>query len=108
AINKADKRGAEDALRDVRKTVQRNRGRFEEPLEQMPVFLSAANRFADDGVDRLFSWLMAELGRRVLPEIGVLTLHVSTRNAAALRAYERAGYVRTAELRLAIFPYRLG
>jgi len=64
AINKADKRGAEDALRDVRKTVQRNRGRFEEPLEAMPVFLSAANRFADDGVDRLFSWLMEELGRR--------------------------------------------
>jgi methylmalonyl-CoA mutase len=64
AINKADKRGAEDALRDVRKTVQRNRGRFEEPLEAMPVFLTAASRFADDGVDRLFAWLMAELGER--------------------------------------------
>ncbi len=64
AINKADKRGAEDALRDVRKTVQRNHGWFEQPLDQMPVFLSAANRFADDGVDRLFAWLMAELGRR--------------------------------------------
>ena len=48
---------------------------------------------------------MAELGRRVFGDVEVLTLHVASKNAPALKAYERAGYVRTAELRLAIFPY---
>jgi len=50
---------------------------------------------------------MAEIGHRVLTELPVLTLHVSVRNRPALIAYERAGYVRIAELRLAIFPYTL-
>ncbi|RMH04461.1 MAG: methylmalonyl-CoA mutase [Planctomycetota bacterium] len=63
-INKADKAGAEDALRDVRKTVQRHRGWFDRPVEELPVFLCAANHFADEGVDRVFTWLMAEVGRR--------------------------------------------
>lgn len=64
AINKCDKRGAEDALRDVRKQVQRNKELFEIPPEQMPVFLTAANRFADDGVDRLWAHLSNCLDRK--------------------------------------------
>ncbi|MDP6417959.1 MAG: methylmalonyl-CoA mutase family protein [Candidatus Krumholzibacteria bacterium] len=60
-INKADKRGAEDALRDVRKQVQRNRDLFEMPLDSMPVFLTAANHFGNEGVDRLFEWTLKQL-----------------------------------------------
>ncbi len=60
-LNKADKRGAEDAQRDVAKTYQRNHELFETPLEEMPVFLTAASRFGDPGVDRFFAWLMARL-----------------------------------------------
>ncbi|MBT3340273.1 MAG: methylmalonyl-CoA mutase [Planctomycetes bacterium] len=63
-LNKADKRGAEDALRDVRKTYARNRNLFETPHQDLPIFLTAANRFGDDGVDRLFAWLMEALAER--------------------------------------------
>lgn len=64
ALNKADKRGAEDALRDVRKAVQRNRSAFDQSAEDMPVYLTAASRFADAGVDQLFLWICQELGQR--------------------------------------------
>ena len=50
AINKFDRKGAEDALRDVRKQVQRNRELFTEPADDMPVFGTMAARFNDDGV----------------------------------------------------------
>ncbi len=64
ALNKADKRGADDALRDVRKAVQRNRNAFDQSAEDMPVFLTAASRFADAGVDSLFLWICENLGQR--------------------------------------------
>ena len=63
-VNKADKAGADDALRDVRKQVQRNRGAFHSDPAEMPVFACAASRFGDDGVDRLFDALCAELNER--------------------------------------------
>src|SRR5262245_37112493 len=50
AINKFDRRGAEDALRDVRKQVQRNRQAFGQNPEDMPVYGTIASRFNDDGV----------------------------------------------------------
>ena len=61
ALNKADKRGAVDALKYVRKQVQRNRNAFEQRLEDMPVFTCMANRFGDTGVDTLFAHLMTLL-----------------------------------------------
>ncbi|MDH3638250.1 MAG: methylmalonyl-CoA mutase family protein [Gammaproteobacteria bacterium] len=54
AINKFDRKGADDALRDVRKQVQRNREAFSEDLAEMPVFGTVAARFNDDGVNRLY------------------------------------------------------
>ncbi|WP_241242906.1 fused isobutyryl-CoA mutase/GTPase IcmF [Paenibacillus whitsoniae] len=58
AINKFERRGSEDALRDVQKQVQRNRGLFHTPPETMPVYGTRANQFNDPGVDALFSALM--------------------------------------------------
>ncbi len=64
ALNKADKRGAEDARRYVAKQVLRNRGDFEASPDAMPVFACIASRFGDDGVDALFAHLMGELTAR--------------------------------------------
>ncbi len=58
AINKFDKRGAQDALRDVKKQYQRNHELWEIPMDQIPVFGSIASQFNDPGVNALFSKLM--------------------------------------------------
>src|SRR5687768_18421332 len=62
AINKFDRRGAEDALRDVRKQVQRNRELFARAPEDMPVFGTIAARFNDDGVTALYHAVAGKLG----------------------------------------------
>ena len=54
ALNKFDKRGAEDALRDVKKQVRRNHKLFDAPDEALPVFGTIAAQFADPGTDRLY------------------------------------------------------
>src|SRR5205814_6058826 len=57
AINKFDRKGAADALRDVRKQYQRNRNAFTTSPEKMPVFGTIASRFNDDGVTALYQAL---------------------------------------------------
>ncbi len=70
AINKFDRKGAADALRDVAKQVQRNREAWMERPEAMPVFGTMASRFNDDGVTALYQALLprlAALGLKVSP-----------------------------------------
>ncbi|MFF3670732.1 fused isobutyryl-CoA mutase/GTPase IcmF [Microtetraspora malaysiensis] len=67
AINKYERRGAEDALRDVRRQMVRNREAFGVPPEQMPVFGTIASRFNDEGVTALYQRLRALLGEKGLP-----------------------------------------
>jgi methylmalonyl-CoA mutase len=66
AINKFDRKGAEDALRDVRKQVQRNREAFKRAPEEMPVFGTVASRFNDDGVTALYQAIAARLASKGL------------------------------------------
>jgi methylmalonyl-CoA mutase len=66
AINKFDRRGAEDALRDVRKQVQRNREAFKASLEEMPVYGTIAARFNDDGVTALYHGIAQKLAEKGL------------------------------------------
>ncbi len=61
AINKFDRSGAEDALRDVRKQYQRNHEAFGTPPEQMPVFPTVAARFNDEGVTALYQAMLPSL-----------------------------------------------
>ncbi len=58
AINKFDKFGAEDALREVRKQYRRAHHRFDEPPEKMPVYGTIASQFNDPGVNRLYRALI--------------------------------------------------
>ncbi|MCS6929368.1 MAG: methylmalonyl-CoA mutase family protein [Saprospiraceae bacterium] len=64
AINKFDKRGALDALRDVRKQVQRNRGAWSTPVDQMPVIGCIASQFNDPGVNQLYRRLIDLLNEK--------------------------------------------
>ncbi len=66
AINKFDRKGAADALRDVAKQVQRNQEAWTTPTEQMPVFGTMASRFNDDGVTALYQALAAALAAKGL------------------------------------------
>ncbi len=67
AINKFDRKGAADALRDVAKQVQRNREAWTTRPDQMPVFGTMASRFNDDGVTALYQALKPRLVALGLP-----------------------------------------
>jgi len=61
ALNKFDKRGALDALRDVRKQYQRNHMLFDEDVDSMPVFGTIASQFNDPGMNTLYKVIMDKL-----------------------------------------------
>ena len=61
AINKFDRKGADDALRDVRKQYQRNHEAFNQSPDEMPVFGTMAARFNDDGVTALYQAIVPRL-----------------------------------------------
>ena len=58
ALNKFDKRGGLDALRDVKKQFQRNHKRFDTPYEEMPVFGTIASQYNDGGVNLFYTALL--------------------------------------------------
>ncbi len=67
AINKFDRKGSLDALRDVAKQVQRNKEAWTTKTEDMPVFGTMASRFNDDGVTALYQALKTRLAELGLP-----------------------------------------
>jgi methylmalonyl-CoA mutase len=94
AINKFDRKGSQDALRDVAKQVQRNREAWTTPTEQMPVFGTQASRFNDDGVTALYQGLLPRLKALGLPggaaKLAPVTVRASSgRNAIVPPARSR-------------------
>ncbi|HEX4730555.1 MAG TPA: methylmalonyl-CoA mutase family protein, partial [Solirubrobacterales bacterium] len=65
-INKFDKQGAADALRDVRKQWRRNRAAFELAEDEVPVYPTIASQFADPGV----TWMFANVCRALAERAG--------------------------------------
>src|ERR1700683_2684440 len=96
AINKFDRKGAEDALRDVRKQYQRNRGLFQAAPDTMPVYGTMASRFNDDGVTALYQALVPRLqdhGLKLKPgTLPVVTVKASSRGRAIVPP-ERVRYL---------------
>jgi methylmalonyl-CoA mutase len=64
ALNKFDKRGALDALRDVRKQYQRNHKQFAKTVDEMPVVGTIASQFNDPGTTRLYRTLMDRIAEK--------------------------------------------
>ena len=77
-LNKFDRSGAEDALRDVRKQWRRNHARFDGDDESLPVFPTVASRWNDGGTERFYAALVA----RVAEKTGV-SLQAPARSAEA-------------------------
>ncbi|QTA81642.1 Fused isobutyryl-CoA mutase [Desulfonema limicola] len=63
-VNKFEKRGGEDAVRDVRKQVQRNRNLWTAKPEDLPVFGTIASKFNDDGVTALYHALLETINEK--------------------------------------------
>jgi methylmalonyl-CoA mutase len=72
AINKSDRRGADDALRDVRKQVRRNHVTFEIPDDELPVVGTIASSFNDAGTQRLYELIMEAVARERPEAFGVV------------------------------------
>jgi isobutyryl-CoA mutase len=65
AINKFERKGSEDALRQVQKQFQRSRELWEEPLEKMPVYGTIASQFNDLGTNSLFAALITKINEKL-------------------------------------------
>jgi isobutyryl-CoA mutase len=94
AINKFDRKGAADALRDVSKQVQRNRQAFKQAPDQMPVFGTMASRFNDDGVTALYQAIAANLAGKGLKLAKGTLAPVDIRESSARTAIVPAARVR--------------
>ncbi|GAB3648023.1 methylmalonyl-CoA mutase family protein [Echinicola sediminis] len=64
ALNKFDKRGAQDALRDVKKQFARNHGLWEVDEDKLPVYGTIASQFNDPGMNRLYAEIMGQLSSK--------------------------------------------
>ncbi len=88
AINKFERRGAEDALRDVGRQMVRNREAFGQGPADMPVYGTSAATFNDDGVTALYQELRKRLGGLGMPveqgALPVVTTKQSTRFATVV------------------------
>ena len=69
AINKSDKRGAQDALRDVRKQYVRNQGLWDAKDEDLPIFGTVASQFNDPGMNLLYKAVMKVLNEKASADL---------------------------------------
>jgi isobutyryl-CoA mutase len=107
AINKFDRKGAADALRDVAKQFQRNKEAWATPTEQMPVFGTMAARFSDDGVTALYQALAQRLAELGLPLQDGKLPKVNTRHSTQQTVIVPAGRSRyLAEITDTVHAYK--
>lgn len=69
AINKFDKKGAQDALRDVKKQYQRNHTLFDKNVNDMPVVGTIASQFNDPGMNKLYAMMIQKVNEKTGSEL---------------------------------------
>ena len=109
AINKFDRSGALDALRDVAKQMQRNQGAFDVAPDAMPAFGTIASRFNDEGVTALYQRIALALGECGLrsPALGPRLPRVDVRHSREGGAIVPAARVRyLSEIAATVRAYR--
>ncbi len=74
AINKFEKKGSDDALRDVRKQVQRNRKAWSIDPADMPVYGTIASKFNDDGVTALYHGIVETIKEKCADKLSKQTM----------------------------------
>lgn len=94
AINKFERRGAKDALRDVGRQLVRNREEFGKGPQDMPVYGTSAATFNDDGVTALYQHLRTGLAEKGLPLSEGVLPHVDVRHSSGIRQIVPAERVR--------------
>ncbi|MFC8516345.1 fused isobutyryl-CoA mutase/GTPase IcmF [Streptomyces sp. NPDC057257] len=94
AINKFERRGAKDALRDVGRQLVRNREAFGKRPEDMPVYGTSAATFNDDGVTALHQHLKTLLAEKGLPLVEGALAPVDVRHSSGIRQVVPADRVR--------------
>ncbi len=92
-INKFDKLGALDALRDVKKQLQRNRETFDIAPDEMPVFGTIASRFNDDGVNVLFNHLINTINAKSKTQFALYTADKEKKDVLYIVPPERSRYL---------------
>ncbi|GGU83132.1 Fused isobutyryl-CoA mutase [Streptomyces litmocidini] len=94
AINKFERRGAKDALRDVARQLVRNREAFDKRPEDMPVYGTSAATFNDDGVTALHQHLKTALAEKGLTLARGTLAPVDVRHSSGIRQVVPADRVR--------------
>jgi len=94
ALNKMEKKGAEDALRNVRKQYRRNRNQFELPDSRLPVYGTIASKFSDAGTNVLYRALIDRLNdKKGLGWISQLQVDSHVSRQHQIIPPEQAGYL---------------
>ncbi|AZN43235.1 fused isobutyryl-CoA mutase/GTPase IcmF [Paenibacillus albus] len=108
-INKFDRRGSEDALRDVKKQVQRSRVQFDRDWHDMPVYGTNASQFNDAGMNRFFTALIARLNEKcglgwISPPTALVQAAQEPSQKRSIIPDDRSGYL--SEIAAAVRQYR--
>lgn len=92
-MNKFDKAGALDALADVRKQYKRNHQLFTAPDSSLPIVGTIASKFNDEGMNRLFAWLLESIGKRTAVYFGTVQVAATASVSEAVIPSNRVRYL---------------
>lgn len=93
AVNKADRLGADDAIRDVRKQYKRNHKMFDVQDSDLPVFATVASRFNDAGTQMLYEAVMAAVDKEFPNALGPFEHRTGSPNTTPLIPRARVRYL---------------